>query len=91
VTGPWRIGTDIRPEVHDKINEGFARALDEAIAHGATYPLSEADCARMRAFIAAFLRVPIDQIHTDTTSQPPRFHFSGSCVALAKRRGWRHG
>ena len=90
MSGQWRIGTDIRPEVHAKINEAFGRALADAINNGASYPLSQDDCARIQASTAAFLRVPIDTIVMDTVSQPPRFRFTGSCAALARRRGWRH-
>jgi hypothetical protein len=87
---PFVIGTDIRPEVHAKIDEAYRRALDAAIDEGASYPLTAVDCERIRAKAAAFLRVPIDQITVDTSLRPPRFRFTGSCVALARRRGWRH-
>lgn len=80
--------TDIRPEVHDQVRKAINQAIDEAQA--ARTPLTQESFAAVGRRAEEILGAP-GTISTRWDENCPAIGFTGSCLELARKKGWRHG
>jgi hypothetical protein len=78
--------TDIRPEVHDQIRKAINQALDEAAAR---VDLTAESFAAIGRRAEEILEAP-GVISTKWDENRPTIGFTGSCLELARKKGWRH-
>jgi hypothetical protein len=79
--------TDIRPEVHDQIRKAINQALDEAAA--ARVDLTAESFTAIGRRAEEILEAP-GVISTQWDANCPAIGFTGSCLELARKKGWRH-
>lgn len=79
--------TDIRPEVHAQVRKAINQAIDEAQV--ARTPLTEESFAAVGRRAEEILDAP-GVISTEWDENFPKIGFTGSCLELARKKGWRH-
>jgi len=80
---------DIRPHVHERIDDALRRALDE-VPEGVA--MTEGSIRGVADRAAELLGIPPGYFEVDMEHSPcPAVKYVGDCRELARLRGWRHG